>query len=174
MEIDPELIDKLLAEYKNPEQIVGENGLLKELTKAVLERALKAELTEHLGYEKHDPAGQGSGNSRNGKSRKKLKGDFGELELETPRDRNGTFEPRIVAKGQTRFTGFDDKIISMYARGMSTREIAGHLQEIYGVELSPTLISNVTEEVMEEVKTGQGGPLDAVYPIVTLDAPMGK
>jgi putative transposase len=130
MAIDAELIDKLLADYRNPEQIIGENGLLKQLTKAVLERALKAELTEHLGYEKHDPVGQGSGNSRNGKSRKKLKGDFGELELETPRDRNGTFEPQIVAKGQTRFTGFDDKILSMYARGMSTREIQSHLEEI--------------------------------------------
>src|ERR1700733_1692143 len=96
------------------------------------------------------------------------------MPLETPRDRNGTFEPKIVGKGQTRFTGFDDKIISMYARGMSTREIAGHLQEIYGVELSPTLISNVTEEVMEEVKTWQGRPLDTVYPIVYLDALMVK
>jgi len=170
MAIDPELIDKLLAEYKNPEQIVGENGLLKELTKAVLERALKAELTEHLGYEKHDPIGQGSGNSRNGKSRKKLKGDFGELELETPRDRNGTFEPRIVAKGQTRFTGFDAKILSMYSRGMTTREIQAHLEEIYGVEVSAALISTVTEEVVEEVKSWQARPLDSLYPIVYLDA----
>jgi len=170
MAIDPELIDKLLAEYKNPEQIVGENGLLKELTKAVLERALKAELTEHLGYEKHDPVGQGSGNSRNGKSRKKLKGDFGELELETPRDRNGTFEPRIVAKGQTRFTGFDAKILSMYSRGMTTREIQSHLEEIYGVEVSAALISTVTEEVVEEVKSWQTRPLDSLYPIVYLDA----
>jgi len=100
-------------------------------------------------------------NSRNGKTTKALKGDFGELPLETPRDRNGTFEPKIVAKGQTRFTGFDDKIVSMYARGMSTREITGHLEEIYGVEVSPALISHVTEGVMEEVKTWQGRPLDA-------------
>src|ERR1700693_5206390 len=120
MAIDPEVIDKLLADYRSPGQIVGKNGLLKELTKAVLERALKAELTEHLGYEKHDPVGQGSENSHNVQSGKRLKGDFGELELETPRDRNGTFEPKIVAKGQTRFTGFDDKIVSMYARGMTT------------------------------------------------------
>jgi putative transposase len=170
MAIDAELIDKLLAEYKNPEQIVGENGLLKQLTKAVLERALKAELTEHLGYEKHDPAGQGSGNSRNGKSRKQLKGDFGELELETPRDRNGTFEPRIVAKGQTRFTGFDDKILSMYSRGMTTREIQSHLEEIYGVEVSPALISAVTDAVVDEVKSWQSRPLESLYPIVYLDA----
>jgi len=170
MAIDPELIDKLLAEYKNPEQIIGENGLLKELTKAVLERALKAELTEHLGYEKHDPVGQGSGNSRNGKSRKKLKGDFGELELETPRDRNGSFEPKIVAKGQTRFAGFDDKILSMYSRGMTTREIQSHLEEIYGVEVSPALISTVTDAVIEEVKSWQARPLESLYPIVYLDA----
>ena len=170
MSIDPEVIDRLLADYKNPEQIIGENGLLKELTKAVLERALKAELTEHLGYEKHDPVGQGSGNSRNGKSRKKLKGDFGELELETPRDRNGTFEPKIVAKGQTRFTGFDDKILSMYSRGMSTREIQSHLEEIYGVEVSPGLISTVTDAVVEEVKSWQARPLESLYPIVYLDA----
>jgi putative transposase len=170
MAIDPEMIDKLLAEYKNPEQIMGENGLLKQLTKAVLERALKAELTEHLGYEKHDPVGQGSGNSCNGKSRKQLKGDFGELELETPRDRNGTFEPRIVAKGQTRFTGFDDKILSMYSRGMTTREIQSHLEEIYGVEVSPALISTVTDAVVEEVKSWQSRPLESLYPIVYLDA----
>jgi putative transposase len=170
MAIDLELIDKLIAEYKTPEQIIGENGLLKQLTKAVLERALKAELTEHLGYEKHDPVGQGSGNSRNGKVSKKLKGDFGELELETPRDRNGTFEPKIVAKHQTRFTGFDDKILSMYSRGMTTREIQSHLEEIYGVQVSPALISTVTEEVVEEVKIWQGRPLDSLYPIVYLDA----
>jgi putative transposase len=170
MAIDLKLIDKMLADYKTPEDIIGEHGLLKQFTKAVLERAMQAEMTEHLGYEKHDQAGNNSGNSRNGKTTKALKGDFGEVPLETPRDRNGTFEPRIVAKGQTRFTGFDDKIVSMYARGMSTREITGHLEEIYGVEVSPTLISNVTEAVMEEVKNWQARPLEAVYPIVYLDA----
>jgi putative transposase len=170
MAIDLKLIDKLLADYKKPEDIIGENGLLKQLTKAILERAMQAEITEHLGYEKHDQAGNNSGNSRNGKTTKALKGDFGEMPLETPRDRNGTFEPKIVAKGQTRFTGFDDKIVSMYARGMSTREITGHLEEIYGVEVSPTLISTVTEAVMEEVKGWQGRPLETVYPIVYLDA----
>lgn len=170
MAIDLKLIDKLLADYKKPEDIIGENGLLKQLTKALLERAMQAEMSEHLGYEKHDPAGNNSGNSRNGTTCKTLKGDFGEMPLETPRDRNGSYEPRIISKGQTRFTGFDDKIISMYARGMSTREIQGHLEEIYRVEVSPTLISNVTEAVMEEVKSWQSRPLDAVYPIVYLDA----
>ena len=170
MVIDLKLVDKLLADYKRPEDIIGENGLLKQLTKALLERAMQAEMTEHLGYEKHDPVGHNSGNSRNGATSKTLKGDFGEIALETPRDRNGSYEPKIVGKGQRRFTGFDDKILSMYARGMSTREIQGHLEEIYKVEVSPTLISNVTEEVMEEVKSWQSRPLDAVYPIVYLDA----
>jgi putative transposase len=170
MAIDLTLIDKLLADYQKPEDILGEQGLLKQLTKAILERAMQAEITEHLGYEKHNQAGNNSGNSRNGKTTKALKGDFGEVPLETPRDRNGTFEPKIVAKGQTRFTGFDDKIVSMYARGMSTREITGHLEEIYGVEVSPTLISSVTEGVMEEVKLWQGRPLDRIYPMVYLDA----
>ena len=170
MVINSKLLDELLADYKKPEDIIGENGLLKQLTKAVLERALNAELTEHVGYEKHDPAGYNSGNSRNGTTKKTLKGEFGEMELETPRDRNGSFEPRIVSKGQTRFDGFDDKIISMYSRGMTTREIEGHLKEMYGVEVSPTLISNVTEAVMEEVRTWQSRPLDEVYPILYMDA----
>jgi putative transposase len=171
MEIDPKLIDQLLAEHgRRPEDIAGENGLLKQLTKAVLERALEGEMTDHLGYQKHDPAGHHSGNARNGRSRKKLKGDFGEIDLETPRDRNGSFEPKIIAKHQTRFTGFDNKILSMYARGMSTREIQGHLEEIYGVEVSPQLISNVTDEVLDEVRTWQSRPLETVYPIVYLDA----
>jgi putative transposase len=137
-EIKAELIDELLKGYQKPEDLIGENGLLKQLTKAVLERALNTELTHHLGYEKHDPAGHHSGNSRNGTSAKTIKGNFGELVLETPRDRNGRFEPQIVGKHQTRFDGFDDKILSLYARGMSTREIQGHLKDIYGVEVSPT------------------------------------
>src|ERR1700756_5143229 len=174
MAIDKTLIDQLLKDYKRPEQIIGENGLLKQLTKAVLERALEAEMSEHLGYEKHDPAGHHRGNTRNGKSRKTLKGEFGELELETPRDREASFDPKIVGKRQTRWRGFDDKIISMYARGMTTREIQGHLEEIYGIEVSPALISNVTEAVIGEVKQWQGRPLAELYPIVYLDALMVK
>jgi putative transposase len=170
MGLDSELIDKLLADCKRPEQIIGENGLLKQLTKAILERAMQAELSDHLGYDKHDPAGYNSGNSRNGKTRKKVKGEFGEIEVETPRDRDGSFEPKILPKHQTRFGGFDDKILSMYARGMSTRDIQAHLEEMYGVEVSPTLISNVTDAVVEEVKAWQDRPLDALYPIVYMDA----
>ena len=164
------LLDELLKDYKKPEDILGEQGLLKRFSKAVLERALGAELTEHLGYEKHDPAGYGSGNARNGTTEKTLKGKSGEITIEAPRDRKGTFEPQIVNKHQTRFDGFDSKILSMYARGMTTRDIQGHLEEIYGVEVSPTLISNVTEAVVEEVKTWQSRPLEAVYPILYLDA----
>lgn len=168
--IDNELIDNLLKDYKKPEDLIGDNGLLKQLTKQLLERAMAAELTEHVGYEKHDPGGHHSGNSRNGKSAKTIKGSFGDLALETPRDRNGTFEPQIIEKHQTRFTGFDQNIISLYARGLSTREIQQHLEEIYHVEVSPGLISSVTDEVIDEVRTWQNRQLDAVYPIMYLDA----
>jgi len=160
----------LIKGYQKPEDLIGENGLLKELTKRLVERALRGELTHHLGYERNEDAAAKGSNRRNGSSRKTLKGDFGDLEISVPRDREGTFEPMMVAKNQTRWTGFDDKILSMYARGMSTREIQGHLQEIYKVEVSPALISQVTEEVMEEVKAWQSRPLDPLYPIVYLDA----
>lgn len=170
MPIDTEIIDKLLKDYKSPEDVLGENGLLKEFTKAVLERAMVAELTHHLGYEPLAPEGKNSGNSRNGKSKKTLKGEFGELQIETPRDRNSTFEPQIVKKGETRFDGFDERILSLYARGLSTREIQRHLEEIYKVEVSPALISQVTDAVQEEVTLWQSRPLDAVYPILYLDA----
>ena len=172
--INLDLIDQLLKDYKSPEDVLGENGLLKQLTKAVLERALKAELTHHLGYEKHSPEGQNSGNSRNGKTKKTLKGEFGTLPIEVPRDRNSTFEPQIVAKGQTRFEGFDDKILSLYARGMTTRQIQQHLEEIYQVEVSPSLISTVTDAVIDEVRAWQSRPLEAIYPIVYFDCLMVK
>jgi putative transposase len=127
-------------------------------------------MKQHLGYAKNDPAGHNSGNSRNGATRKTLKGDFGELEVETPRDRKGEFEPQIVKKNQTRWTGFDDKILSMYARGMSTREIQGHLEEIYQVEVSADLISDITEGVMEQARIWQNRPLEPFYGVVFLDA----
>jgi putative transposase len=165
-----ELLDALMKDYKKPEDLIGENGLLKQLTKKLLERAMQAEMTEHLGYEKHAPTGNNSGNSRNGRYKKNVKGDFGNLDVTVPRDRNSTFEPIILPKGETRFTGFDDKIISMYARGMTTRDIQGHLEEIYGVEVSPTLISQVTDAVTEEIRLWQNRPLDEVYPIIYLDA----
>jgi putative transposase len=170
MEIKQEVLDELIKDYKKPEDLIGETGLLKQLTKALLERALGAELTQHLGYEKHDPAGYRNGNARNGTSVKTVKGEFGEITVEAPRDRNASFEPQILKKHQRRWEGFDDKIVSMYARGMTTREIQGHLQEMYGVEVSPSLISEVTDAVMEEVRMWQSRPLEALYAIVYLDA----
>jgi putative transposase len=164
-----ELIDALLADYKKPEDLIGQNGLLKQLTKALVERALQAEMTDHLGHGKNQLVANEAGNTRNGRSKKTLKGDFGELPIEIPRDRAGTFEPQLIGKHQTRWSGFDDKILSLYARGMTVREIQSHLQEMYGVEVSPTLISSVTDAVMDEVKAWQSRPLDALYPIVYMD-----
>jgi len=168
--ITPELLDQLLANYSKPEDLTGENALFKQLKKALIERALGAELTEHLGYEKGDPTGRGSGNSRNGTSSKTILTEDGEIEITVPRDRAGSFEPQLIAKGQTRFDGFDDKILSLYVRGMTVREIQGHLAELYGAEVSPDLISRVTDAVLEEVREWQSRPLDAVYPIVFFDA----
>lgn len=164
-----DLIDQLLSDYKKPEDLIGENGLLKQLTKALIERALQAEMTEHLGHDKHATVINLTGNARNGKSSKTLKGEFGELPIEIPRDREGSFEPQLISKHQTRWTGFDDKIISLYSRGMTVREIQSHLIEMYGAEVSPTLISSVTDAVMEDVKQWQSRPLDAVYPVIYLD-----
>jgi putative transposase len=169
---DPELLklaDALLANYQKPEDLIGENGLLKQLTKMLVERALETEMTEHLGHGRSGAVLNPTGNTRNGHSAKTLQGDFGELPLDIPRDRQGEFEPQLVAKHQTRWTGFDDKIISLYARGLSVREIQGHLEEMYGTEVSPSLISAVTDAVSEDVKVWQARPLDPLYPILYLD-----
>lgn len=174
MAITDEVLNELLKDYQKPEDLLGKDGIFKQLQKRLLEKAMGAELTVHLGYDKHDPAGRNSGNSRNGTSPKTLKGEYGHLELATPRDRNGTFEPLIVAKGQRRFEGFDQAILSLYSRGMTTREIEGHLLDIYGVEVSPTLVSQVTEAVCADVKVWQDRPLEEVYPIVYFDALWGK
>jgi len=169
---DPELLklaDSLLANYQKPEDLIGENGLLKQLTKMLVERALEVEMTDHLGHGKNGTVSNESANTRNGYSAKTLKGDFGTLPIDIPRDRQGTFEPQIVSKHQTRWSGFDDKILSLYARGLTVREIQSHLEEMYGAEVSPTLISSVTDAVSEEVKAWQARPLDALYPILYLD-----
>jgi putative transposase len=163
------LLDELLA-GKKPEEILGDEGVLQELTKRLVERALDGELTAHLGYEKHASSGAQSGNARNGKTSKRVKGSFGEVEIAVPRDRDASFAPQLVPKRHRRLPGFDDKVIALYARGMTTREIQGHLHELYGVEVSPTLISAVTDAVLEDVKAWQGRSLEAVYPIVYLDA----
>lgn len=170
MQISNEVLDQLLKDYQKPEDLIGEQGILKELTKRLLERALAGELTHHLGYEKHAVEGRKSGNSRNGTSPKTIIGDFGELSIDVPRDRKGDFQPKIIEKGQKRFKGFDEKVISLYARGLSTREITGHLEEIYGVDVSPGLISNITNEITQDVLEWQNRPLNALYPIVFFDA----
>ncbi len=160
------LAEEIAKDLKTPQDL---NELSALLTKITVEAALKAEMNHHLGYEKHDPDGHHSGNSRNGYSVKKLKGDHGEIDLQTPRDRNSTFEPQLIKKGETRITGMDDQILSLYARGMSTRDIVGVFEEMYGVEISAGLVSQVTNAVMEQVVEWQNRPLDAVYPIVYLD-----
>ena len=170
MTIPNELLDALMKDYKNPEDLIGETGLLKQLTKQLLERAMQAEMTEHLGYAKNATSDKKTPNSRNGSYQKRIKGEFGNLDVAVPRDRDASFEPIILPKGQTRFTGFDDKIIALYARGMTTRDIQSHLEEMYGVEVSPTLISQVTRAVQEEITLWQNRPLDEIYPIVYLDA----
>jgi putative transposase len=169
----PDPTDKYLDDLlkgKTPEEIMGEGGVLKDLTRRLVERALEGEMTEHLGYEKRAPEGKGTGNSRNGKTKKTVKTDAGEIDIEVPRDRAGEFDPQLVKKRQRRLPGFDDKVIALYARGMTTREIQSGLQELYGVEVSPSLISAVTDSVLDDVKAWQSRPLDAVYPIVYLDA----
>jgi transposase-like protein len=160
--IDEQLADQLLGKAQaEGVELLGPDGLLSQVTKAVLERALAEELTGHLGYEKHDPAGRGSGNSRNGTTAKTLLTDVGAVDLAVPRDRNGSFEPKIVRKGQTRLEGFNDRIIALYARGMTTRDIRAHLREMYQVEVSADLISRVTDGVVEELAEWQSRPLDA-------------
>lgn len=167
--LSPDLIDQLLSGYQTPEDLFGEHGLLKQLTKVVVERALQAEMDIHLGHAKNGRVTNATSNTRNGKSGKILKGEFGELPIEIPRDRHGSFEPQLIPKHQTRWQGFDDKILSLYARGMTVREIQGHLEEMYNTEVSPALISSVTDAVVEEVTAWQSRPLEALYPIVYMD-----
>lgn len=163
------LLDDLLK-GKSPKEILGQDGLLDELTKRLVERALEGEMTAHLGYEKHAPEGRNRGNSRNGSGVKRVKTGTSELEVEVPRDREGSFEPQLLPKRRRRLPGFDDKVLALYARGLTTREIQGHLKEIYGVDVSPSLVSAVTDSVLADVEAWQSRPLDAVYPIVYLDA----
>ncbi len=165
-----EVIDELLAGARTEEEIVGPGGVLAQLTKRLVERAMSAELTEHLGYEPHQEPPGGTGNTRNGSTPKTLATEHGPVRVETPRDRKGSFEPQIVRKGQRRFEGFDDKILALYSRGLSTRDIEAHLAEIYGVKVGRDLISRVTDAVMEDVREWQQRPLDDVYPVLFLDA----
>jgi len=169
MPISDKLIDQLLDGCDSPEDILGEAGLLRQLTKKVAERALEAEMEAHLGYAPNDATGNNSGNSRNGKTKKSVRSSNGDVELDIPRDRNSSFEPKLVRKGERQLNGFDERIIALYARGMTTRDIQAYLEEAYGVEVSPTFISQVTNEVMDEVKAWQHRPLAKLYPVVYLD-----
>jgi transposase-like protein len=153
------LIDELLEDIDDPKDILGKNGLLKQLTKRLVERTLEAELTDHLGYKPHEQKGRGTGNNRNGKGRKTVQSETGEIDITVPRDRNGTFEPKLIKKRQRRLEGFDDKVLALYSRGLSTRDIQGQIKELYGVEVSPTLVSNFTNAVMDDVRAWQSRPL---------------
>lgn len=172
MELNDEIIEQLkkdLAGAKTYGDLMGQDGAIKKLMKAALEGMLDAELTTHLGYEPYELAGRNSGNSRNGKTQKRLKNDQGEIELSVPRDRNGTFDPIVVKKYERTIGPIEDKIISLYAKGMTVRDIQAHIHEIYGLEMSPTFISNVTGAVLEIVKQWHNRPLEAVYPMVFFD-----
>lgn len=173
MELTPEMIEQLKADLKDArtyQDLMGENGAIKKLLKSSLEGILDAELTEHLGYKKHSPEGKNSGNSRNGKTSKTLKNDNGEIEITVPRDRNGTYDPILVKKYERTIGPIEDKIISMYAKGMTVRDIQAHIHEIYGIDISPTLVSNITDKIIDLARQWHNRPLEAVYPVVFFDA----
>ncbi len=165
-----EQIEKDLAKVRTLDDMLGKNGLIKNLIKALSEQILEEELSAHLGYKRYDPSGRGSGNNRNGSSKKQLKSDFGDIEIDIPRDRNGQFEPFLIQKYQKEFGELDSKIISMYAKGMSTRDIQAHLEDIYGLSVSSAFISRITDRVVERVSEWQSRPLEEVYVIVYFDA----
>lgn len=164
------MLDELLAGARTEEEITGPGGLLAQLTRRLVERAMEVELADHLGYESHQEPPGGAGNTRNGSMGKTLLTEHGPVRIETPRDRAGTFEPQIVRKRQRRFEGFDEKILALYSRGLSTRDIEAHLGEVYGVNVGRDLISKVTDAVMDDARAWQSRPLDEVYPVVFLDA----
>src|SRR3982750_4358763 len=169
--VDAELVGRLVTQAREQGlQLSGDGGLLQQLTKIVLESALDGEITDHLGYDKHDPAGANSGNSRNGARAKTVLTDVGPVEVEVPRDRQSSFEPAIVRKRQRRLSGVEDLVLSLSAKGLTTGEISAHLAEVYGAEVSKQTISTITDKVMEGMAEWQNRPLDRVYPVVFLDA----
>jgi putative transposase len=170
MPIDPKLLDELLKGYKKPEDLWGEKGIFGQIQKAMMERILEDEMKFHLGYDKHSPEGNNTGNSRNGKSKKKIITENDSLNIDIPRDRNSEFEPQLVRKHQRRINKFDDMVISLYSRGLSTEEICGHLKEIYHTDVSKELISHITNTIYEEVQQWRNRPIDELYPIVFFDA----
>jgi putative transposase len=168
--LSDEVIDELLAGARTEEEVFGPGGVFAALTKRLVERAMEVELTDHLGYEPHYEPPGGTGNTRNGSTAKTLVTEHGKVAIDAPRDRDGSFEPQLVRKRQRRFKGFDEKILALYSRGLSTRDIEAHLYEIYGVNVSPELISKVTDAVMDDARAWQARPLEDVYPVVFLDA----
>jgi putative transposase len=168
--VKPELLEELLKAVKSPNDLFGPEGLFHRLKGALMERMLDAELTEHLGFERNAVEGRGKGNSRNGYTTKTVLSDTGPVDVRVPRDRAGTFEPKLVGKYQRRLEGFDDKVLALYARGMSVRDIQGHLRDLYGTEVAPELISRVTDAVLDEARAWQTRPLESIYPIVYIDA----
>ncbi len=166
VEINEKLVDQIASQIKTQDHLADFSRLL---IKATVERVMAAELEEHLGYAKYSPEGHNTGNSRNGSTSKNIKGDFGEVEVKVPRDRNSDFVPQLIAKGQTRLNKLDQQILTLYARGMTTRDIAEAIHEMYGAEVSPTLISKVTDAFYDEVRTWQNRPLDRLFPILYLD-----
>jgi putative transposase len=169
--VEQKLIDQLVGQARSKGlQLTGEGGLLQQLTKTVLESALEGEITDHLGYDKHDPAGKDGGNSRNGTRSKTVLTDIGPVEIDVPRDREGSFEPGIVKKRQRRLTGVDEMVLSLSAKGLTHGEISAHLAEVYGADVSKTTISTITDKVMDGMAEWQNRPLDRVYPVVFIDA----
>ena len=173
MKLTDEMIEQLkadLSKAKNYEDLMGKGGAIKKLISESLEQMLESELTEHLGYERYSPVGKNNGNSRNGRTHKTLKNDNGEIEITVPRDRNGEFDPVIVKKYERTIGPIEDKIISMYAKGMTTRDIQSHIQELYGLDISATLVSNITDKIVHIATEWQNRPLEGIYPIVFFDA----
>jgi len=169
--VDAQLVGQLVEQARAAGlQLTGEGGLLQQLTKRVIEAAMDGEITDHLGYEKHDPAGKDGGNSRNGSRAKTVLTDVGPVEISVPRDRDGSFEPQIVRKRQRRLTGVEDMVLSLSAKGLTTGEISAHLAEVYGADVSRQTISTITDKVMDGMAEWQNRPLDRVYPVVFLDA----
>jgi putative transposase len=169
MAITNEMLDELIGNAKTQEDVFGKDGLLKNLSKRLLERMLEAEMTHHLGYEKYATEGQNTGNSRNGKTKKTVKTDSGELDIEVPRDRTSAFEPILVEKRQSRLQGLDNQVLSLYGKGMTVRDIQDHVSQLYGTDVSPDLISTITDSVLGEVTEWRNRPLDKLYPIVFMD-----
>jgi putative transposase len=168
--LKPELVEELMKCIRSPEDMFGPQGLFQRLKGALMEKLLETEMSEHLGFEKNVPEGKKSGNSRNGYSQKTVQTETGPVDIRVPRDRAGTFEPKLVAKHQRRLEGFDDKVLALYARGMSVRDIQSQLLELYGTEVSPDLITRVTDSVLDQAKEWQARPLEAIFPVVYIDA----